>query len=66
MHVSYKHAEEHMTRRVQGARDGRSAAAMVPVFSSTCHHPIPVANAELRRVGILTQTHLARAQVRGE
>ncbi|MEP6790141.1 MAG: HPP family protein [Ramlibacter sp.] len=55
-----------MTRRVQVARADRSLSAMVPVFSSTGHHHIPVVDAELRLVGILTQTDLVRALVRGE
>ena len=54
-----------MTRRVQVARADRSLSAMVPVFSSTGHHHIPVVDAELRLVGILTQTDLVRAMVRG-
>ena len=52
-----------MTRRVQVARADRSLAALVPVFSSTGHHHIPVVDEELRLVGILTQTDLVRALV---
>lgn len=52
-----------MTRRVQVATADRSLASMVPVFSSTGHHHIPVVDAELRLVGILTQTDLVRALV---
>jgi CBS domain-containing membrane protein len=55
-----------MTRRVQVARADRSLSAMVPVFSSTGHHHIPVVDDELRLVGILTQTDLVRALVRGD
>lgn len=52
-----------MTRRVQVAGADRGLAALVPVFSSTGHHHIPVVDAELRLVGILTQTDLVRALV---
>ena len=54
-----------MTRRVQVARAGRSLSALVPVFSSTGHHHIPVVDDDLRLVGILTQTDLVRALVHG-
>ena len=54
-----------MSRRVQVARADRRLSAMVPVFSSTGHNHIPVVDAELRLVGILTQTDLVRAMVRG-
>lgn len=52
-----------MTRRVQVARVERSLASLVPVFSSTGHHHIPVVDDELRLVGILTQTDLVKALV---
>ncbi len=52
-----------MTRRVQVARIDRSMASLVPLFSSTGHHHIPVVDHELRLVGILTQTDLVRALV---
>jgi CBS domain-containing membrane protein len=54
-----------MTRRIQVARADLSLSAMVPVFSSTGHHHIPVVDVDLRLVGILTQTDLVRALVRG-
>ena len=53
-----------MTRRVQVVSAARSLASMVPVFSSTGHHHIPVVDDELRLVGILTQTDVVRALVR--
>ena len=53
-----------MTRDVQVAHADRSLSGMVPLFSSTGHHHIPVVDAELRLVGILTQTDLVRALVR--
>jgi CBS domain-containing membrane protein len=52
-----------MTRRIQVASADRSLAALVPVFSSTGHHHIPVVDSQLRLVGILTQTDLVRALV---
>lgn len=54
-----------MTRRVQIARMDRSLASLVPVFSSTGHHHIPVVDADMRLVGILTQTDLVRALMAG-
>ncbi len=51
------------TRRVQVASATRSLASMVPVFSSTGHHHIPVVDDELRLIGILTQTDVVRALV---
>jgi CBS domain-containing membrane protein len=54
-----------MTTDVQVAHAERSLSAMVPLFSSTGHHHIPVVDAELRLVGILTQTDLVRALVHG-
>lgn len=50
-----------MTRRVQVVSADCSLAALVPVFAATGHHHIPVVDAELRLVGILTQTDLIRA-----
>jgi CBS domain-containing membrane protein len=50
-----------MTRRVQVISQDRSLASVVPVFSSTGHHRIPVVDDELRLVGMLTQTDLVRA-----
>lgn len=52
-----------MSRRVQVVSARRSLASMVPVFSSTGHHHIPVVDDELRLVGILTQTDVVRALV---
>ena len=53
-----------MTRQVQVVRADSSLSSMVPVFSSTGHHHIPVVDADQRLVGILTQTDLVRALVR--
>lgn len=53
-----------MTRKVQVVRLDRSLASVVPVFASTGHHHIPVVDAELRLVGIITQTDLVRALTR--
>ena len=54
-----------MTTDVQVAHADRSLAGIVPLFSSTGHHHIPVVDAERRLVGILTQTDLVRALVQG-
>lgn len=54
-----------MTRRVQVVRGDRSLASLVPVFSSTGHHHLPVVDDDLRLIGILTQTDLVRALVHG-
>jgi CBS domain-containing membrane protein len=50
-----------MTRRVRVASRDRSLADVVPVFSDTGHHHIPVIDAAGRLVGILTQTDVVRA-----
>ena len=52
-----------MTRSVRVASAGRSLAELVPIFSSTGHHHLPVIDDEQRLVGILTQTDLVRALV---
>ncbi len=53
-----------MARRVQVVSASRSLASVVPLFSSTGHHHIPVVDDELRLIGILTQTDVVRALVR--
>jgi len=53
-----------MTRSVRVASAERSLAELVPVFSSTGHHHLPVLDAELRLVGMLTQTDVVRALLR--
>lgn len=50
-----------MTRQVRVTRDHRSLAEMLPLFSSTGHHHIPVIGDDDKLVGILTQTDLVRA-----
>ena len=50
-----------MTRRVQVVSIDRSLASLVPVFSTTGHHHIPVIGADGALVGILTQTDVVRA-----
>ncbi|MEK8050136.1 HPP family protein [Ideonella sp. DXS22W] len=50
-----------MTRQVRVTRDHRSLAEMLPLFSATGHHHIPVLGEGDRLVGILTQTDLVRA-----
>lgn len=53
-----------MTRRVRVASADKSLASLVPLFSDTGHHHIPVVDADRKLVGILTQTDLVRALVR--
>jgi CBS domain-containing membrane protein len=50
-----------MTRRVQVVSANASLAALVPVFSVTGHHHLPVVDEKLKLVGIITQTDLVRA-----
>lgn len=50
-----------MVRRVRVTRDDRPLAELVPIFSETGHHHLPVIDAERRLVGILTQTDMVRA-----
>jgi CBS domain-containing membrane protein len=52
-----------MTRQVRVASAERSLAELVPIFSSTGHHHIPVIDADARLVGILTQSDLVRALI---
>jgi CBS domain-containing membrane protein len=53
-----------MTREVRVTQAERSLADLLPVFSSTGHHHLPVIDSELRLVGILTQTDVVRALMR--
>jgi len=50
-----------MSRRVRVASADRSLADVVPIFSETGHHHIPVIGADGALVGILTQTDVVRA-----
>jgi CBS domain-containing membrane protein len=50
-----------MTRRVQVVSVNSTLAALVPVFSVTGHHHLPVVDGKLKLVGIVTQTDLVRA-----
>jgi CBS domain-containing membrane protein len=50
-----------MTRRVQVVNVNSTLAALVPVFSVTGHHHLPVVDDKLKLVGIITQTDLVRA-----
>jgi CBS domain-containing membrane protein len=50
-----------MTRRVQVVSMNSTLSALVPVFSVTGHHHLPVVDAKLKLVGIITQTDLVRA-----
>ena len=53
-----------MTRQVRVASADRSLAELVPIFSSTGHHHIPIIGANQRLVGIVTQTDLVVALLR--
>jgi CBS domain-containing membrane protein len=55
-----------MTRQVRVASADRSLAELVPIFSSTGHHHIPIIGPDQRLVGIVTQTDLVVALMRFE
>jgi CBS domain-containing membrane protein len=50
-----------MTRQVRVASAHRHIAELVPLFSDTGHHHIPIIDAERRLVGIITQSDLVKA-----
>ncbi len=50
-----------MSRRVRVASADRSLADVVPIFSETGHHHLPVIDEQGRLVGVLTQTDVVRA-----
>ena len=50
-----------MTRQVRVASADRPLAELVPTFSESSHHHIPIIDEEMRLVGIITQTDLVRA-----
>lgn len=50
-----------MTRKVRVSRVDRSLADLLPIFSGTGHHHIPIVDESQRLVGIVTQTDLVRA-----
>lgn len=50
-----------MTRRVRVVTASSSLAALVPIFSATGHHHLPVVDGNQKLVGIITQTDLVRA-----
>lgn len=52
-----------MSRSVRVVSADRALGELVPLFSGTGHHHIPVVDRERRLVGILTQTDLVRALV---
>lgn len=53
-----------MTRQVRVASADRPLAELVPLFSATGHHHIPIVGEEARLVGILTQSDLVAALAR--
>lgn len=50
-----------MSRQVRVASAERSIAELVPLFSATGHHHIPIVGEQARLVGILTQSDLVKA-----
>lgn len=54
-----------MSRQVRVASAERAIAELVPLFSATGHHHIPIVGAEARLVGILTQSDLVKALSHG-
>ncbi len=54
-----------MTRQVRVASADRPIGELVPLFSATGHHHIPIVGAEARLVGILTQSDLVKALSHG-
>lgn len=50
-----------MTRQVRVASAERPIAELVPLFSATGHHHIPIVGEQARLVGILTQSDLVKA-----
>lgn len=53
-----------MTRRVRVARDQSYLAELLPLFSQTGHHHLPVIDSENRLIGILTQTDVINALIK--
>ena len=57
---------EVMTRKVRVASVERHLAELIPLFSSTGHHHIPIVDAAGRLVGIVTQSDVVAALSRPE
>jgi CBS domain-containing membrane protein len=53
-----------MTRQVRVASADRPIAELVPLFSSTGHHHLPILDGEQRLVGMVTQSDLVAALAR--
>ena len=54
-----------MTRQVRVASAERPIAELVPLFSATGHHHLPIVGEQARLVGILTQSDLVKALSHG-
>ena len=50
-----------MTRQVRVASAERPLADLVPLFSSTGHHHVPVIDGERRLVGMITQSDVVKS-----
>jgi CBS domain-containing membrane protein len=54
-----------MARQVRVASAERAIAELVPLFSATGHHHLPIVGEQARLVGILTQSDLVKALSHG-
>lgn len=54
-----------MSRQVRVASADRAIAELVPLFSATGHHHLPIVGEQARLVGILTQSDLVKALSHG-
>jgi CBS domain-containing membrane protein len=54
-----------MTRQVRVASADRAIGELVPLFSATGHHHLPIVGEQARLVGILTQSDLVKALSHG-
>jgi CBS domain-containing membrane protein len=55
-----------MARQVRVVSQDRPIGDLLPLFSSTGHHHVPVIDAERRLVGIITQSDVVRALAQHE
>jgi CBS domain-containing membrane protein len=55
-----------MSRQVRLVRQDRPIGDLLPLFSTTGHHHVPVVDGEQRLVGMITQSDVVRALARNE